>query len=535
MIMDLSRFSIDATLSEVAGTDDPYRSALYEKLASGLFEHDENLYVKTDILKDREAIFLFPAFHWLMSKKKFADRGRVLYLCSDSSAAESLGKVASDIAGRLRSIGNIMVLAKFDRERQDIAELSTSPLLIATLEAFSEAVGKIDISPRTFGFVIADQAEIISELPGESIRRSLGTLLPAWERKTLVITAKGTPKAKNFAWDFADNPKEIKLDESIGNAVTTKTISRDVKEADKIRFILQLLNLSPARRFCVFCNLKSTAMELAAKLSMNAVPSDYIAGNLDPEKKMQIVAKALGKNAKGRKPAASMPSDSFVLVLTDEGAKGIEKPGFPVVINYDMPLEPELYFERLAMLDGKNDDAVLYNFVCERYMYGLPAIERVLDASLSVSPLDSGLALPEDMSRGKPLPMPEPKRRFDRNKIQRKDPLPALREKVSGTRQSNPSAPPDPYSMSMEERMEHYRHKYGKKLDQGSAGKPAGRPGNRARGRIQEKAPVLREQQPSPSALVPSAQVPMEPKKPIEKTRGIFGKIQDMFGGKKSE
>ena len=482
-------------LCQAAGTDDAYRSALYEKLLSSLFEHDENVYVKTDIVRDRETIFLFPALHWLLSKGHSVERGRVLYLCSDRQAAESLGRVASDIAARSRCIGEPCVWATFDQEREDIATLSSATLLIATVAAFSEAIDTIDISPRTFGFVIVDQAELISELPGESIRRSLGKLLPSWERKTLVIAAKGTPKAKNFAWDFADNPKEIKLGESIGNAVTTKTISKDVKEPDKIRYIVHLLNTSSARHVCVFCNLKSTAIELAARLSLNDVPSDYIAGNLNPDRKKQIVAKALGKSAKDSESAVSKPLDRFVLVLTDEGAKGIGKPGFPVVINYDVPLEPELYFERLAMLDGNNADAVLYNFVCERYMYGLPAIERALDASLSVSPLDEEIVLPKDLSIGKQLPLPEPRRRFDREKgrsgasggyepprrdeprnhaIQRRDApqrSAPQRSTVTAKRHSNTTTEPNPYSMSMEERMELYRRKYGKKLDPRNAGK----------------------------------------------------------------
>ena len=42
-------------------------------------------------------------------------------------------------------------------------------------------------------------------------------------------------------------------------------------------------------------------------------------------------------------------------------------------------------------------------------MYGIPAIERMIDASLSVVPLDAGIALPEDSSAGKMIEMPEPR------------------------------------------------------------------------------------------------------------------------------
>ncbi|MCE1195331.1 hypothetical protein LWX53_02390 [bacterium] len=242
----------------------------------------------------------------------------------------------------------------------------------------------------------------------------------------------------------------------MGLAGTTSTESIKLDEADKIRYLLKLLQERGDRHLCVFCNLKSTAAELSARLDMNGAATDYIGGNLNPDRKNQIVAKALSWTGKRREapapeaaaetqaaeaspadgePAEAAPeaeaapaldlaapeaeiapvvsrfaADSFVLVLTDEGAKGLAKPEFVTVVNYDIPLEPEFYFERLIFLKRQDPDALLFNLVCDRYMYGIPAIEHTIDAPLPLATPDAG-AFPEDLSAGKPIELPEPRMR----------------------------------------------------------------------------------------------------------------------------
>ena len=410
--MDLSRFFIDPALFAGAEASSAYRSVFFEKLLSSLFENKENLFVRSDIQRDRAEIFAFPALYWLGYPEKARDCAKALYLCIDDQAAAA----AFEAAKRLSAGVEAAVPALLDASSGG-AGAKDAPLLFASVNAFHDLISSEALAPREYGFVIVDQADQIAELSGEFVRKIQGGLLPSWERKTLVIAARTTPKAKNFAWDFADNPKELKLAETMGLASTTSTQSVKLEDADKIRYILKLLEERGDRHLCVFCNLKSTAAELSARLDMNGVATDYIGGNLNPDRKNQIVAKALSWTGKRREPptedsaaetaaadgepaeapaaveaapevkaaASRFAEDSFVLVLTDDGAKGLAKPEFVTVVNYDIPLEPEFYFERLIFLKRQDPDALLFNLVCDRYMYGIPAIEHTIDAPLPLA------------------------------------------------------------------------------------------------------------------------------------------------------
>lgn len=608
--MDLSRFSIDRALMASADADSTYLSVFYEKLLSGLFEKNENLFVKTDIQREREKIFIFPAFHWLTQQKTDPEKDKVLFWAGDDAAAEKAYRCAVELASTLP---DKMRIARLSDETSGDDSIGAASLVFATAQSFLDALPSGTIVPRQFGFVVADQVETIAELPGETLRKILGHLLPSWERKTLVVAGKNTPKAKNFAWDFADNPQEMKLSEAIGYASTTQTVSHDVQEKDKIRFLLQLLSQGEGLHMCVFCNLKSTAIELSKRISMNGVASDYIAGNLTPDRKNQIVSRALawkgaknparGAESEGTEPAdatqpslsagaaesggaaqlslsaSRFPEDSFVLVMTDDGAKGLNRPEFPVVVNHDIPLEPELYAERLNFLKRQDPSARLYNLVCERYMYGVPAIERLTDASLAIRPLDSETKLPEDFSEGKVIEMPAPRQRdrmggrrsdgfpsrggrnvdradgrsdsrgrgVDRSTGMRRREMPHAerleKARPEKTREREKPRVENMYAMSMEERMALYKKKYGKLLNQPGkeeasakrrngpyptphaqtqrgkgGGGPASGGGNSSGARANDEPTV----QPGRPEVVES-----------EKPRGFFGKLQDFFGPKK--
>lgn len=606
--MDLSRFFVDTALSAglaaadlaaAVGAADAYRSVFYERLLAGLFENNENLFVTTDIRKDRAPIFVLPALYWLSRKERPAQAGKALYLCADEAAALA----AYEAARAMAEVGGLAAPGLLRAETAGgTDEPKNAALLFAAAQAFYDALAAGVLTPRDYGFVIADQAELIAELPGETTRKIQGSLLPSWERKSLVIADKHTPRAKNFAWDFSDNPKETKLGEAMGYADTTATFSFNISEADKIRYVLSLLRDGADRHLCLFCNLKSTAAELSARLAMNGVAADYIGGNLNPDRKNQIATKALtwrgareeredgeprAEGAPQPEGAVSppegaavprFPADSFVLVLTDEGAKNLNRPEFLNVVNYDIPLEPEHYFERLNFLKRQDTGARLHNLVCDRYMYGIPEIQRLLGASFDLKPLDPGFELPEDLSAGRQIEMPEPRfrgrggrrgddrdgrdrrdrrdrgdDRDDRSGRDSRDNRDRGRRYEAGDRLSrgerrggydspenrkrepraeNRPGAADFYALSMEERLAMYKKKYGGRIgaEDSPTGPEGSRGGARSGGARNSGARNSGADRETRRPAAGNASGGPDPKPETPQPRGFLGKLQGFLG-----
>lgn len=549
--MDLSRFSLNPVLAENGHVLSPFYTPFYEKLLSTLFEANENAYVKSNVEKDRGLIFMMPAVYWLTSIKNKEPGARALALAPNAESAAILFRASLNLAANLQDLVRVAMLDAAGSPA--VSNLVDTNLVVADFDSFREAVREGTLSGRSFGLVITDHAEVIAELPYEILKKTLGHLLPSWERRTLVIAGKHTPRAKNLAWEFADNPQEISLQESLGFAGLMKAQSYNVAEEDKVRFLLSLVASNPGKTMAVFCNLKRTAQELAFRLQKNAVPVDYIVGNLMADRKRQIAQKAL-----------SHASDKgFVLVLTDDGAKGLEGMEFPILVNFDIPLEPEFYASRIAYISKYPDEAQLFNFVCERYMYGVPAIERLVDASLNPQPLPNPESLLEDQSAGLAYIPPE---RAEQRSSQRQSPA---RQSSHGRKSKDPFSPQslEPatnlYALSTEERLALFRKKYEKTVqprdtagaEQIAKNRKSKQHGGRkstnaaARGahsgnygnddspcelpQQKDAKPATTLPQPLSEPLAQPAAKPQDSTGPDQGPKGLLGRLQGLFGSKK--
>ncbi len=184
---------------------------------------------------------------------------------------------------------------------------------------------------------------------------------------------------------LCDDPAELFIEEAGERAKALPSATWYVSADDKVRLALGELARDPARPVAVFCNLRAGAEETAGRLKANGLSVDYILGNLP--RKAAILQSVL----EGR---------IEVLVLTDEGADGLDGSWAKRLYNWDLPLEGEPYVKRLSVLDPAAEGARVVNFACDRYAMGLPAIGRHLGSALEAVQADPALFAAEDRSAG---------------------------------------------------------------------------------------------------------------------------------------
>jgi len=377
--MDFQRFGIDPRLAKAA-EDLPTNFFFYEKMLTHVVNGNENVCVKITLDDGREEVLLLPALQWLLS----GESRKALVVVPD---AESADRCAAAI-GRLGSAAEIDVcrVRRDDNADQPLlleGDVSSS-VLIGMLEDLLEAPG---LNLRDYGFLVVDGVDRMAELGADLVRKFCAAVLPSWERRSVLAGARITVKAKNLAWDLADNPAEFNIEGEVAKAQSVLKETWKVPGESKLKFLLGFLDREKPSRLCVFCNLKDTAMDLTRRLSANGIRTDSILGSLLAERKFALVEKFRA-------------GDSTCLVLTDEGAEGLSPGVFPLIINYDIPLEPEFFVKRLEMLDRSDPVAKVVSLACDRYIYGLPAVEQYIDAKLDALPADESMLTAVDKSEG---------------------------------------------------------------------------------------------------------------------------------------
>jgi ATP-dependent RNA helicase RhlB len=330
---------------------------------------------------------------------------------------------------------------------------------------------------------------------------------------------------------------------------------------EKFRLLLGILGREKPRSAIVFCNQKNTAEEVSRRLGMNGIECDFIMGDLPQSKRLSII-----DNLK----AGTLE----ILVATDVAARGLDIEGLDLVINYDVPNETETYVHRIGRTAraGKSGKAV--TLACERYVYGLPAIESLIGMRIPVFTFGDEL-MPEDKSsrvnyrhshdrgtsassrrtpghdgrrnerpsHGLPRPAPksarpsapsqmprtpadahpeEPNRRPVREQTPRRQETGTTRRRDAPAVPASSEGTPNPYSMSQEERMRHYRERYG-----GSAAPGQSKETTDTRGRAS-----------APAAEHTSARgdAPGSPKGPQTGSqpapKGFWARLKALFGGR---
>jgi len=144
-----------------------------------------------------------------------------------------------------------------------------------------------------------------------------------------------------------------------------------VNRHDKSKALVHFINAHPKGLVLVFVRMKHQANKLVDQLAKDSVQAEAIHGN----KSQGARQRALENFRAGR---------SRVLVATDIAARGIDVKGISLVVNYDLPEEPESYVHRIgrtarAGLDGQ---AIAFCDTSERNL--LRNIERLIRQTIPV-------------------------------------------------------------------------------------------------------------------------------------------------------
>lgn len=403
--MDYEQFGIDAGLAEALGAFDPVRAAIFDRIMEMSAGKGENLYVRLAVSSGREELLLMPICQALRSGVSGeGGKAKALFLAPDERALAAFVRVAASCAEALGF---------------ETASLGAAPdvvakarLLAATPEVFLAAADSGLVEARTYGILALDGGERIAELPGETLHALVSSLLPSWERKTIFACSHMNTKTRNLAWDLADNPSELHLDENIAKAQGIEQKTWRLPSEAKLRFLLGFLERGEIAKACIFCNLESSADLLISGLAANGLSvrgvrslSRDLRGSGRPDARNAGKSGTSGTTditgitgTKGIAGAERFAPGAEMLVLSDQGAIGLDPKPFANLINFDIPLEPEAYLNRLDWVDRAAPGAGVTNLACERYDYGLPAIERLIGVGLAAVEADPSLFSYEDFS-----------------------------------------------------------------------------------------------------------------------------------------
>ena len=246
-----------------------------------------------------------------------------------------------------------------------------------------------DLSGVTY-FVL-DEADRMLDMGFQEDIMQINSALPK-DCQRVMFSATMPPKIKKFARTILHDPAEVEL--AISRPPESIVQSAYVcYERQKLPILTQLFRETPPTRTIIFSSSKLKVKELTAALSRLSIRVEQMHSDLTQEKREEVM-----KNFKS--------GNIDLLVATDVVARGIDIDNIRMVINYDIPHDPEDYVHRIGRTArGGNDEGLAITFVSEKEQPGFGRIEEFLEKEIYKIPVDEAFG---------PTPAYDPSRRPER-------------------------------------------------------------------------------------------------------------------------
>lgn len=184
-------------------------------------------------------------------------------------------------------------------------------------------------------------------------------------RQTLLFSATMPGRIRTLAKSILNNPQQINIALSQPAVGIDQQVYR-VHDQQKTPLLQMLLKNGSYTSILIFCSrkeiVKSLARELkSAKLNVSAFHSD-----LEQKEREEILL-----NFKNR----ALP----IIIGTDALSRGIDVEGIDLVINYDVPGDPEDYIHRIGRTARAETTGTAITFVNHRDERKLKSIEQLIE------------------------------------------------------------------------------------------------------------------------------------------------------------
>jgi putative ATP-dependent RNA helicase len=260
----------------------------------------------------------------------------------------------------------------WEQQRRGLAQ--GADIIIATPGRLLSLINLQHADLSGVSYFVLDEADRMLDMGFQEDILLINKEIPSSSQRVM-FSATMPPKIKKFARTILHDPAEVEL--AISRPPESIIQSAYVcYEAQKLRILTHLFEETPPTRTIIFSSSKMKVKELAAAMSRLSIRVEQMHSDLAQEKREEVMRQFKAGNVD-------------LLVATDVVARGIDIDNIRMVINYDIPHDPEDYVHRIGRTArGGNDEGLAITFVSEKEQPGFGRIEDFLGRVIYKIPVD---------------------------------------------------------------------------------------------------------------------------------------------------
>jgi superfamily II DNA/RNA helicase len=186
--------------------------------------------------------------------------------------------------------------------------------------------------------------------------------------QSLLFTATMPNRLQSFVDKVAKGATEVK----VAVSKTAKGVKQRVilaHDSQKLPILEGIVNQGDYTSVLVFTGSKKLADEVGRKLKKSKLKTEIFHSNLDQVEREEIMIKFRSGKVQ-------------MIVATDVLSRGIDIDNIELVVNYDVPKDPEDYVHRVGRTARANKTGTAITFINSKDVFGFSRIEKLIELKI---------------------------------------------------------------------------------------------------------------------------------------------------------
>lgn len=349
----------------------------------------------------KTAAFLITIFCRLLKPRGPKQRGPLALIIAPTR------ELALQICDEAKLLGGhtgfqiLPVFGGIDYKKQEKALRQGPDIVVATPGRLIDYMKQKVFRPNNIRILVIDEADRLFDMGFLRDLRFLLRRLPRYDkRQTMLFSATLSYAVMELAYEHTNNAAEVFVDREKITVEEIDQVLYHVGNSMKVNLLLGILKREAWHRILIFCNTRTGVDMLTRRLNGNGFPAVGITGTVQQKKRLKIMQRFKAGDVK-------------ILVATDVASRGIHVEDIDIVINYDIPQDPEDYVHRIGRTGRAGKTGRAITLACETYVYHLEAVEDLIQEKIKVAWADDDWY---EQDRSKPFKPRGRKTRLGRSK-----------------------------------------------------------------------------------------------------------------------
>jgi len=265
------------------------------------------------------------------------DTGRhepqALILCPTRELADQVAKELRRLA-RHKENFKILTLCGGVPMRPQIASLEQGAhILIGTPGRIQDHLSRGTIPLKKIRFLVLDEADRMLDMGFHDEIGKIISNLPR-QRQTMLFSATFPGHIRKLSAEILQDPEVVRID-TAEERPSVEEVGIEATESRKREVLLKILGSYKPDTAILFCNTKAETIALADFLQKRHFSALALQGDLDQRTRNETLLKFANGSIR-------------LMVATDVASRGLDVKEVSMVINYDLPQDPEVYIHRIG-------------------------------------------------------------------------------------------------------------------------------------------------------------------------------------------